>query len=98
MRNISTRLSTSQNKMVTTMMKSKITLVLKALLFYTTMTGTMLYVAGIDDLFDKGVILLATLIVATLIYLCLYTIRRDELDIILLNKFFDRLMGSSRCK
>ena len=77
-------------------MKTRILLALKAILFYVTMIGTMLYVAGIDDLFDKGFIFPATIIVATLVYLCLYTIRRDELDTILLNKFFDKLMGSNK--
>lgn len=77
-------------------MRNKAILTLKAILFYVTMIGTMLYVAGIDSILDKGYCFPATIIVATLVYLCLYTIRRDELDTILLNKFFDKLMGSNK--
>lgn len=75
--------------------RTKAILILKAILFYVTMIGTMLYIAGIDSILDKGYCLPVTMIVATLIYLCLYTIRKDELDTILLNRLFDRLIGSS---
>ena len=65
-----------------------IKLILKGILLYTTMILAMLYICGVDSIYDNGYFLPATGIVALLIYICYKTITEEEADILSGNKFF----------
>lgn len=58
----------------------KIILCLKGILLYTTIIATMLFVGGIDSLFDNGWLIEAGLFVAGLIYACYKFITEEEFD------------------
>ena len=68
-----------------------IKLILKGILFYTTIIVAMLYICGVDSIYDNGYFFPATGIVALLIYICYKTITEEEADILLGNKLFGGL-------
>lgn len=65
-----------------------IKLILKGILLYTTIIAAMLYICGVDSIYDNGYFLPATGIVALLIYICYKTITEEEADILSGNKLF----------
>ena len=65
-----------------------IKLILKGILLYTTIIVVILYVCGVDSIYNNGYFLPATGIVALLIYICYKTITEEEADILSGNKFF----------
>lgn len=70
-------------------MEKIVKLIIKGILLYTTFIVAFLYVAGIDSIYDEGYFLIATAIVALLIYICKCTITEEELNILLGDKFFN---------
>lgn len=66
-------------------MKTKITLVLKGILLYTTIIVCMLSAMGIDSIYDQGYFLIDVVICTSLIYACYKTINEAELNILTLN-------------
>jgi hypothetical protein len=68
-----------------------IKLILKGILLYTTMIAAMLYICGVDSIYDNGYFIPATGIVALLIYICYKTITEEEADILSGNKLFGGL-------
>lgn len=68
-----------------------IKLILKGILLYTTMIAAMLYVCGVDSIYNNGYFIPATGIVALLIYICYKTITEEEADILSGNKLFGGL-------
>jgi hypothetical protein len=65
-----------------------IKLTLKGIMLYATMLTTMVYIAGIDSIYDNGHFLLATSIVALPIYICYKTITGEEFNILSGNKLW----------
>lgn len=63
-------------------------LVLKGILLYITMIASMLFVGGVDSLYDNGYFFYSIIIVAGLIYACYKVIDKEEFDILTLNKYF----------
>lgn len=68
-----------------------IKLILKGIFLYTTIILTMLYICGVDSIYDNGYFLPATGIVTLLIYICYKTITEEEADILSGNKLFGGL-------
>lgn len=68
-----------------------IKLILKGILLYTTIITAILYICGVDSIYDNGYFLPATGIVALLIYICYKTITEEEADILSGNKLFGGL-------
>ena len=71
-------------------------LILKGLLFYTTIILSILYVCGVDSIYDNNYFLTATGIVALLIYVCYKTITNEELDILSGVNLFGKLSDKQR--
>ena len=68
-----------------------IKLTLKGILLYTTMILAILYICGVDSIYDNGYFLPATGIVVLLIYICYKTITEEEANILSGNKLFGGL-------
>lgn len=68
-----------------------IKLILKGILLYTTIITTILYICGMDSIYDNSYFLPATGIVALLIYICYKTITAEEANILSGNKLFGGL-------
>lgn len=68
-----------------------IKLILKGILLYTTMILAILYICGVDSIYDNGYFLPVTGIVTLLIYICYKTITEEEANILSGNKLFGGL-------
>jgi hypothetical protein len=75
--------------------KNKARIILKAILFYTTIILLTMYISCIDSLFDKSFILEPTITVAGLISLCYLNINKKELDIILFTKYIFKYLDEN---
>ena len=71
-------------------MKTKITLVLKGILLYTTIIVCMLSAMGIDSIYENGYFIIDIVICAGLIYTCYKTINKEEVDTLTLNKYLGK--------
>lgn len=65
-----------------------IKLVLKGILFYTTIIATLLFMAGVDSIYDEGYFFTSIVIVVAMIYTCYKSLNKKEVDTLLLMKYF----------
>lgn len=68
-------------------------LICKGVLLYVTTFVTMLYICGIDSIVEKGYFISWTSVMVLLIYVCYKTISKDELNILTLNKYLNKIIG-----
>lgn len=69
---------------------NKILLTLKGILLYATIMITILYISGIDSIYDNGYFVKGTLIIMVMIYICYKTINKEEFNILSLNKYLNK--------
>lgn len=72
-------------------MTKTIIMVYKGILLYTTMIATMLFIAGVDSIYDNGFFFEGIFIVGCLIWACKTVINEEELNTLLLTKYFGTL-------
>ena len=66
-----------------------IKLIIKGVLFYTTLLFSILFVSGVDAIYDAGYFIPALIINIVLIVLCCKLISTEDLDLLTLNKLFN---------
>ncbi len=66
-------------------------LIIKGVLLYITILVTLLYMMGIDSIYDNGYFFHGLILVLILIGVCYKTINKEELEILTLNKYFNHL-------
>lgn len=66
-------------------------LICKGVLLYVTTFITVLLVCGIDSIVEQGQLIYWTSIIALLAYMCYKTISKEEMDILTLNRYLDRM-------
>ena len=66
-------------------------LIIKGVLLYVTTLVTLLYMMGIDSIFDNGYFFHGLILVAILIGVCYKTINKEELEILTFNKYLNHL-------
>lgn len=66
-------------------------LITKGVLLYVTILVTLLYMMGIDSIYDNGYFFHGLILVLILIGVCYKTISKEELEILTLNKYFSLL-------
>lgn len=66
-------------------------LIIKGVLLYVTTLVTLLYMIGIDSVYDNGYFFHGLIPVLVLIEVCYKTINKEELEILTLNKYFNHL-------
>lgn len=66
-------------------------LIIKGVLLYVTILVTLLYMMGIDSIYDNGYFIHGLILVLILIGVCYKTINKEELEILTLNKYFSLL-------
>lgn len=69
----------------------KFKLIIKGVLLYVTTLVTLLYMMGIDSIYDNGYFFHGLILVAILIGVCYKTINKEELEILTFNKYLDNL-------
>lgn len=58
----------------------KIKTVLKGILFYSTVLSVFIFIAGVDDLFDKGYLIPSLIGTVALILMCRVFLNRRDID------------------
>lgn len=66
-------------------------LIIKGVLLYVTILVTLLYMMGIDSIYDNGYFFHGLILVLILIGVCYKTINKEELEILALNRYFSLL-------
>ena len=66
-----------------------IKLIIKGVLFYTTLLFSILFISGVDKIYDAGYFIPALIINIVLIVLCCKLISIEDLDLLTLNKLFN---------
>lgn len=66
-------------------------LIIKGVLLYVTTLLTLLYMMGIDSIYDNGYFFHGLILVLILIGVCYKTINKEELEILTLSRYFNHL-------
>ena len=66
-------------------------LIIKGVLLYVTTLVTLLYMMGIDNIYDNGYFFHGLILVLILIGVCYKTISKEELEILTLSRYFNHL-------
>ena len=66
-------------------------LIIKGVLLYVTTLVTLLYMMGIDSIYDNGYFIHGLVLVLILIGVCYKTINKEELEILTLNRYLNHL-------
>lgn len=66
-------------------------LIIKGVLLYVTTLVTLLYMMGIDSIYDNGYFFHGLILVLILVGVCYKTISKEELEILTLNKYLNHL-------
>ena len=66
-------------------------LIIKGVLLYVTTLVTLLYIIGIDSIYDNGYFFHGLILVLILIGMCYNTINKEELEILTFNKYLNHL-------
>lgn len=69
----------------------KFKLIIKGVLLYVTTLVTLLYMMGIDSIYDNGYFFHGLILVLILIGVCYKTINKEELEILALSRYFNHL-------
>ena len=63
-------------------------LIIKGVLLYVTTLVTIIFMMGINSIYDNGYFFYSVMLVAALIFVCYKTISKEELEILTLYKYF----------
>ena len=69
----------------------KFKLIIKGVLLYVTTLVTLLYMMGIDSIYDNGYFFHGLILVLILIGVCYKTINKEELEILTLSRYLNHL-------
>ena len=68
-------------------------LILKGVLLWVTTFAVILFMTGADSIYDNGYFIHSTVVCAVLCYTCCKLISEEELEILTLYKWFDKITG-----
>lgn len=70
-------------------------LIIKGMLLYVTTLVTLLYMMGIDSIYDNGYFFHGLILVLILVGVCYKSINKEELEILTLSRYFNHLDDKS---
>lgn len=65
----------------------KIKMIFKGMLLYITVLVTMIFMMGVDGIYDQGYFFYGLILVLILVGVCYKSIDKEELEILTLNKY-----------
>lgn len=68
-----------------------IKMIFKGMLLYITILVTMIFMMGVDSIYDQGYFFYGIMLVAALVFVCYKTINKEELEILTLSRYFNHL-------
>lgn len=72
---------------------NKFKLIIKGILLWTTGFVTILFVAGVDSIYDNGYFFQTLIAVAVMIFCCYKLISEEEFEVLLLYRWFNKITG-----
>lgn len=64
-------------------------LIIKGMLLYMTTLVIMLFIIGIDSIYDQGYFFYGIMLIAVLIFMCYKTINKEELEMLTISKYLN---------
>ena len=71
----------------------KFKLIIKGIMLWITAFVTMLFIAGIDSIYDNGYFFQTLIAVAVMIFCCYKLISEEEFEILSLYRWFNKIIG-----
>ncbi len=68
-----------------------IKMIFKGMLSYITILVTMIFIMGVDSIYDQGYFFYGIMLVAALVFVCYKTINKEELEVLTFNKYLNDL-------
>lgn len=62
-------------------------LIIKGMLLYMTTLVIMIFIMGIDSIYDQGYFFYGIMLIAVLIFMCYKTINKEELEMLTISKY-----------
>ena len=84
------------NKQLNKMNKFK--LITKGMLLWTTAFVTMLFVSGVDSIYDNGYFFQTFIAVVVMIFCCYKLISEKEFEVLSLYKWFNKVIKEESCE
>lgn len=72
---------------------NKFKFIIKGILLWTTGFVTMLFVAGVDDIYDNGYFFQTLIAVVVMIFCCYKLISEEEFEVLSLYRWFNKIIG-----
>lgn len=73
-------------------------LILKGVLLWVTAFVVMLFILGVDSIYDNGYFIHSIIVCAVLCYTCYKLISEKELEVLTLSKWFNKITGEESCE
>ena len=77
---------------------NKLKLILKGVLLYVTILTVLLFIMGADNIYDNGWFIPSIIVCIALCYTSYKLISEEELEVLTLSKWFDKITGEESCE
>lgn len=64
-------------------------LIIKGMLLYMTTLVIMIFIMGIDSIYDQGYFFYGIMLIAVLIFMCYKTINKEEFEMLTISKYLN---------
>ena len=75
-----------------------IKLILKGVLLWITAFAVMLFISGVDSIYDNGWFIPSIIVCIALCYTSYKLISEEELEVLTLSKWFNKITGEESCE
>ncbi len=76
---------------------NKFKFIIKGILLWTTAFVTILFVAGVDRIYDNGYFFQTLIAVIVMIFCCYKLISEEEFEVLSLYRWFNKIIGEESC-
>lgn len=76
----------------------KFKLILKGVLLWITAFAVMLFISGVDSIYDNGYFMHSIIVCVVLCYACYKLISEEELEVLTFAKWCNKIAGGKSCK
>ena len=77
---------------------NKFKLIIKGIMLWITAFVTVLFVSGVDSIYDNGYFFQTIIAVAVMIFYCYKLISEEEFEILSLYRWFNKITGEESCE
>lgn len=77
---------------------NKFKLIIKGIMLWITAFVTILFVSGVDSIYDNGYFFQTIIAVAVMIFCCYKLISEEEFEILSLYRWFNKITGEESCE